>query len=85
LTFSLPATALLSRRRIRDVTNQVYNNAEPVIVEEFVVLAEEEDDDDFDDDDIKKKKDEDKEDDTVTVEPSLASCWTNDIELNRIT
>lgn len=85
LTFSLPATALLSRRRIRDVTNQVYNHAEPVLVEEFVVLAEEEDDDNFDDDDIKKKKDEDKEDDTVTVEPSLASCWTNDIELNRIT
>lgn len=92
LTFSLPASALLSRRRIMDVTSQVYTNAALVTVEEFVVVDPVDEseghlmDGDFEKD-LEKDTDEDDKggDDAATVEPSLGSCLTHEIELNRIT
>jgi membrane protein implicated in regulation of membrane protease activity len=92
LTFSLPAAAILSRRRIMDVTSQVYNNATSVTVEEFVVLDEDSEgpegdaaERDWDRDLEKHTDDKDDKEDVATVEPSLGSCLTHEIELRRIT
>jgi len=89
LTFSLPAAAILSRRRIMDVTNQVYNNSTSVTVEEYVVIDPTEEPEgnlkeDWEEDLEKDKDEKDDKDDAATVEPSLGSCLTNEIELRRI-
>jgi membrane protein implicated in regulation of membrane protease activity len=64
--FSIAAAAILSRRRVADVTNQIHTNATPILVEEFHYVAE-------DDDSLQKP---DNKEDLSTVEPSLGSGFT---------